>query len=291
MTAMPENKSYYQFSREVLSLDVELAKGIAIDWKNNGNRIICDHKHACLLILDKDGALIRKIGQNRFQVPTDVVFRPDDGHMIVTDRRARTVQEFDRDGSFIQQFELDKNLEQSIPHNVAIDHISGNIVVSDRGEHQIYIFDKSGKIKNIFGSLGQDEGKLCDPRGIAVNNSGQIVVCDTMNHRLQLFTMDGEFLASIGSEGSGPGQLCLPSAVCIDQEGNYVVVDSGNRRVQVLSSSNGEKYECLYVCDAEQIQLPSGVALDRRDGSIIVSDLHSFLVFEPDPSRMTRSEA
>jgi DNA-binding beta-propeller fold protein YncE len=78
-------KEYYRFIKEILALDIELSKSIAAD--NDGNIFVCDHKQACLLVIDKkSGKLIRKLGENKFQVPTDIAIHDNGSYFIVTDR-------------------------------------------------------------------------------------------------------------------------------------------------------------------------------------------------------------
>jgi tripartite motif-containing protein 71 len=148
---------------------------------------------------------------------------------------------FDEKGSFIRAFEKNKNAELSAPHDVAIHHSSNRVVVSDRGNHQIYIFNRSnGKILYQFGALGFKEGSLCGPRGLAIDGDDHIVVCDTQNHRLQVFDMNGNFLKTFGSEGTDKCQFILPTAVCVNEKGHYIVLDSGNKRIQVLNPKTNE---------------------------------------------------
>jgi RHS repeat-associated protein len=87
-----------------------------------------------------------------------------------------------------------------------------------------------------FGSLGNKEGQLEDPSGVAVNTStGNIYVASTNANRVEEFNSSGKFVAWIGTPGSGNGQLSRPEALAIDSSGNLYVGDSGNSRIAVFN--------------------------------------------------------
>jgi len=77
---------------------------------------------------------------------------------------------------------------------VAVDPL-GNVFVADFGNDRIEKFDGNGKLLMTWGSLGQNDGQLYNPTGMAVQfPSGNVYVVDTGNHRVQAFTNDDKFL-------------------------------------------------------------------------------------------------
>ena len=124
----------------------------------------------------------------------------------------------------------------SDPCSVAC-NLRGEIVVADRDNHRIQVFDRNGKFLFKFGSKGNGNGEFYSPSGVTVDQrNNQIVVVDTHNHRIQIFDEKGAFLRVFGSNGNGDGQLTHPHGVVVDQQGNYVMVDYHNYRIQMFNS-------------------------------------------------------
>ena len=120
------------------------------------------------------------------------------------------------------------------------------------------IFSKDGKYILSFGGIGNSEGQLKEPRGIAVNitalptsekavEDGLIYVADWGNSRVQVFDMLGRFVRSIGDHAPGVkdeetspavpvnGHLKSPYGVAVAANGSVVVADTANHRIQVIS--------------------------------------------------------
>ncbi|MBL4596536.1 MAG: fibronectin type III domain-containing protein, partial [Robiginitomaculum sp.] len=109
---------------------------------------------------------------------------------------------------------------------------SGNIIVSDKEQNTIQIFDTDGNFISKFGSQGSGNNQLDEPEGVAVDSAGNIYVADKKNHRIQIFDSSGTYSQTIGSQGSGTGQFESPDGVYVDSSGNIFVADKNNDRVQ-----------------------------------------------------------
>ena len=68
------------------------------------------------------------------------------------------------------------------------------VIVSDRINHCVKLFNKSGKEVYSYGSHGTGEGQLQCPMGVCLDPSGRVLICDRYNHRVQSveFLVDGE---------------------------------------------------------------------------------------------------
>ena len=111
---------------------------------------------------------------------------------------------------------------------IAIDN-TGNIYVSDAGNHQISKFDSLGNCQLGWGSYGTGNGEFNLPAGIAIDDSGNVFVADRHNYRVQMFDSSGNFLAKWGTRGSGNGEFQNPEAVAIDHSGDIYVGDATSR--------------------------------------------------------------
>lgn len=161
----------------------------------------------------------------------------------------------------------------------------GHIVIGDRSNHRIQVFDSNGVFKHSFGTEGVRPGQFNRPAGVAVSREGHIVVADKDNHRIQVLKIDGSFLFMFGSKGGNDGQMIYPYDVAVNQlDGRIAVTDTGNHRLLIFSHEGillGKFGYKGYLCG--HFDSPRGIAYND-DGYIIVSDfnVHHILVIHPD---------
>lgn len=161
----------------------------------------------------------------------------------------------------------------------------GNIIVADRSNNRIQIFDKYGKFVHKFGSAGSRNGQFDRPAGVTCDQErGTIIVADKDNHRVQVFKVDGMFELKFGEKGSKNGQFSYPWDVAVNSEGNILVSDTRNHRVQLFTYDgqfiNKYGFEGIHW---KHFDSPRGVAF-THDGRMIVTDFnnHRLLVISGD---------
>jgi tripartite motif-containing protein 71 len=171
------------------------------------------------------------------------------------------------------------------PWGVCCDHLS-NIIIADRSNNRIQIFDRNGKFLRKFGSYGTKAGLFDRPAGVAYDfQLHRIVVTDKDNHRIQVFQADGTFLFKFGEKGSKPGPYFnYPWDVAVSSESNILISDTRNHRIQ-LFNLNGQ-FLNKYGFDGplwKQFDSPRGVAFNSQN-QIIVTDFnnHRLLVINSD---------
>lgn len=161
----------------------------------------------------------------------------------------------------------------------------GNIIVGDRSNHRIQVFDGNGQLIYKFGSEGNRPGQFNRPAGVAVTREGHVVVADKDNHRIQILKIDGTFMFMFGSKGGNDGQMIYPYDVAVNHmDGRIAVTDTGNHRLLIFSHDGillGKFGYKGYLCG--HFDSPRGIAFND-DGHIIVSDfnVHHILVIHPD---------
>ena len=160
----------------------------------------------------------------------------------------------------------------------------GNIIVGDRSNHRVQVFDSNGVFLHTFGSHGVRPGEFNRPAGVAVTREGYIVVADKDNHRVQVLTLEGNFVFMFGSKGSNDGQMIYPYDVSVNQaDGRICVTDTGNHRILIFNHEGkliGKFGYKGYLCG--HFDSPRGISF-ADDGHIIVSDfnVHHILVIHP----------
>lgn len=68
---------------------------------------------------------------------------------------------------------------------IAVDCV-GNVIVTDKGNHRVHIFNPDFTKARIIGKRGDAYGDFNNPTGVAVDCRGNIFVCDTGNNRIQV---------------------------------------------------------------------------------------------------------
>lgn len=179
----------------------------------------------------------------------------------------------------------------SRPWGLCVDK-EGNIIVADRRNNRIQIFNNRGDFKTMFGSKGTGPGEFDLPAGITTDFLGRIIVIDKDNHRVQIFTSTGNFIHKFGSFGKDCGQFQYPWDVAVNTLGNIVVTDTRNHRIQLFT--NDGTYITKFVFEtANPAKMLKGPTTPRGvcftvSGNIIVSDFenHRLLMVDPTLSKL-----
>ena len=120
------------------------------------------------------------------------------------------------------------------PYGVAVND-RDEIVVADRDNHRVQVFDSNGTFLRFFGREGKNAGEFNFPFGIAINKDRNIFVADTNNHRIQILSWEGRHLGSFGGQGSLDSQLNHPWGLSLDSTGNVIVADSDNKLIKIFT--------------------------------------------------------
>ena len=138
----------------------------------------------------------------------------------------------------------------SSPNGVAMD-VSGNVYVSDYGNHRIRKITSAGVVSTLAGNNSSTfadgigtAASIKNPNGVSVDGSGNIYVGDG-NHRIRKITSGGVVttLAGGGStdafaDGTGTAaRFSNPSGIALDASGNVYVADLSNQRIRKITSA------------------------------------------------------
>lgn len=209
-------------------------------------------------------------------LPSPVALATDgEGNVFVTDSQLAKLFIIRKGSRFAEPFELNTKLQQ--PTGITIEPESGDIYVVDTAQHQILVFDTTGKLINRIGKHGIGPGEFNFPT-LIWQRYGTLFVTDALNFRIQLFDLDGEYLSSFGKAGQSSGYLARPKGIASDEDGNIYVVDSLLNNVQLFDASG--QYLMTFGEQGQrpgQFWLPTGIYISPQQ-KIYVADSHNHRV-------------
>ncbi|HVL23508.1 MAG TPA: SMP-30/gluconolactonase/LRE family protein, partial [Thermomicrobiales bacterium] len=133
---------------------------------DDGLVYVADTWNHIVVVLDKDGKLVRQLGQRG--ALTDNADSPDP-----------TLNP----GLFFG------------PRGLVV--TENEIYVTDTGNERVQVFGKDGTFLRAFGGFGTEPGKLQEPTGLAMGPDRNLYVADSGNGRISVFTPEGEFVREI----------------------------------------------------------------------------------------------
>ncbi|XP_054158844.1 E3 ubiquitin-protein ligase TRIM71-like isoform X2 [Oppia nitens] len=118
------------------------------------------------------------------------------------------------------------------PAGIAINVNLGHIIVADKDNHRVQVFDISGTYLFKFGEKGSRPGQFCYPWDIdSCPQTSQILVSDTRNRRVQLFTPYGQYLWHCGQP------LDSPRGVSFISSDKFVISDFNKHRLLIIDKN------------------------------------------------------
>ena len=167
-------------------------------------------------------------GIDEFNMPTDVAFGPA-GEIYVTDGYGnRRIMKLTPNGGFLGSWGEpgDEPGQFENPHAIVVDS-NGRIVVADRDNDRIQIFDDAGKLLDIWPGFA--------PYGLAYDHKGNLFVADGRANKVLLLNDQGEVIRTWGEKGTQPGQFHTPHMLATDSTGNLYIADARGNRLQKLA--------------------------------------------------------
>ena len=218
----------------------------------DGNLWLVDRDHAQMMLFTTDGKLLRTIGQKGFRsdtglapddfrsdawkylkrsagpfnMPTDIDLTPS-GEIFITDGYGNArVHKFAADGTLVMSWgEPGAGPGQfNLPHGVWIDR-KGRVLVADRENDRVQVFDQQGKLLNIWPT------KLIGPAVMYVDADDVVYIVEHNIGNVSVLTLEGERLAQWGD----PSFRSCHGVWC-DSRGDLYVVRAGpwGRRRRVV---------------------------------------------------------
>ncbi len=245
------------------------ARGVAI--AANGDLLVTDFGNNRVQTFDSSFKPVLHFGRRgkepgEFQDPCGIVTGPD-GAIIVADTWNSRVQIFDKTGKSIRAFGGDFFAPRGIAKGT-----KGTLFISDTGNGRVVEMSMEGHKLAEIGGKGTGETQLQDPMGIAVDDKGRVFVCDNGNSRMQIYGPEGQHQGSFPVPGWRTAALSEPT-VAIAPDGLLWVTVPLEKEVRAYKRDGRLEKT---IAGAKQVpklfETPLGIAVDPKDGSIVVTD-------------------
>ena len=157
--------------------------GVCVSQK--GLLYICDRYNHRVTVHEEDGKFLFSLGSKGqgpgcFNRPIDITV-DSDGLAYVTDGGNERVCVWSKEGTFQRDFK-----PKFAPTFVAATS-DKHLIITSYQSHTVMVYTLGGELIHEFGGRGSDPGKLCDPRGICVDEDGLVFIVDWNNKRVQVF--------------------------------------------------------------------------------------------------------
>ena len=164
-----------------------------------------------------------------------------------------------------------------IVFNPSLEHI----IVADKDNHRVQVFDLSGSYLFKFGERGSKCGQFCYPWDIDVcDSTHNILVSDTRNRRVQIFNNLGRYLTHFNQP------LDSPRGVVYLNPLQVLVSDFNKHRLVLVTQSEEEQ-----VTSSTSILATSGnngkIYLNNNDNTYLINNLpqQKTIISRPQPSQ------
>lgn len=222
----------------------QLTKPMGLSVDRLGNLYVADATANAVVVFDKDGRFLRRIGGPKWlSRVVGVTVDPRGDRMYVTDvggvrsqdHRVRVFNPVDGTHMFDIGGRGPGAGQLNFPYDVAVGK-EGRLYVVDSGNFRVQIFDRDGKYLSSFGAAGKQYGSFARPKQIAADAEGNVYVVDAAFANFQIFNSAGQLLMFIGrpSETDGPARYVLPAGITVDEDGRVYVVDQWHKKVDIF---------------------------------------------------------
>jgi DNA-binding beta-propeller fold protein YncE len=168
-----------------------------------------------VLVIDRQGRIMRSWGKGMFTIPHSVRLDPD-GNVWTVDSGSSNILKFSPQGELLLKIDIGQMPERKgggFRGAADIAFARGRIFIADGyGNARVLEYDRSGKRVRSWGDHGAKPGQFHLPHGIAAWED-RLYVADRSNGRIQWFDLDGKPLGEWNHLGK-------TFSVSFDREGN-----------------------------------------------------------------------
>ena len=260
------------------SKDVEVDHRVIIADGVNGVTLqnpvgLCELSDGCIAIAErngkinifKEGVRVKTIIKTEIRRLMDICTNYND-HLLVIDDWQHESYIFERCGFYLLSFGRPVNGKYNEyirdPRCICVNSL-GQILVSNHGNDNIFLFDSDGVFMRII-------CKIEKPSSICVDMYDNIYVSIGRDDYIYKFSPDGAILNKFGSCDHTKDLDGFPKLLCVSRDGKYIVAaDNQDGCIKVLSGLGGS-----FITSYGDFSFITGCII-TYDGCILVTDFNN----------------
>lgn len=201
---------------------------IALDEKS-GDLIVTSFESGEVVVLDKNGALVKRLGTDAGLVSPYGVAIDGKGRIYVSEVRSGLLKVLSPSGSLVDEIDLSRVMGKTVaPGRITLDK-NGLIYIADLNNNEILVFNGKGDFVRSLGPFDylQKAGAVGDDRVVGLSAQGKAV---------KVFTREGALLHSFGDHGDSTDKnMSFPTGFALDGKGRLWIADAFQHRLKVFS--------------------------------------------------------
>ena len=234
---------------------------------SEGLLAVTDQENYCVHLLNKEGALVRYIGEGVLRgVDLSGVAFDLKGNVWATDKGYNSVFKLSQDDRLLQTIDHagTEGGHFSHPRGVSVSP-EGLIYICDWGNHRITVHDEEGKFLFTFGSKGSGPGCFNGPRDVTFGSDGLVYATDVGNRRVCVWSKDGTFQRYFQTK-------CTPTYIAATSDNHVLITSFSSQTVMVYTLEGQLVHEFGGKgSDTGRFGRPLGICVDDN-GLVCVAD-------------------
>lgn len=197
--------------------------------EKNGDLIVTSFETREVVILDKSGALVKRLGLDAGLTSPYGVAIDARGRIYVSEVGSGLLKILSPGGVLLEEFDLSRIMGKTItPGRITLDK-QGLIYVADLNHREILIINGRGGFVRSLGEFAylQKAAALADGRIVGLSAQGKAVT---------VFAGEGKLLHSFGEHGvSSDRNVSFPTGFAVDVRGRIWIADAFQHRLKIFS--------------------------------------------------------
>lgn len=203
---------------------------------NSSTYLFCDFKKHEITAVNNDNSKQYNYFENKrtFSDPTDLITL--NSKIYVLDAGTKTINIFNYNGDFLNQFIIDDNNLNKIGYSSSFTIINGNYYIFDQSKSKVWVLDSNGNYISSFGSFGADENQVTRGGDIISGKNNILLIADRYQSRVVMYDLNGNHIGTFPSNKLEVN-LNIPTGLAIDENGTLYVASTESSKIQIFQIS------------------------------------------------------
>ena len=169
----------------------------SMNFGSDGNLYIADGLLKEVLVIDKNGILLKTIGSGTLAFPSEVLYDKINSRILVAENGG---------------------------------------IGSGSSACKIWKFNLNGNLIGSFASSGNNDGQFYRIQGMTIGKCNNLYVCDPFQGSVTIFDKNDNFVSKFGQFGTSTGNLNVPLSVNFDTKERIIITSMNNGSIEVFNT-------------------------------------------------------